>query len=140
MGRHKGVPVETIRSKKFVDAVLAGAPTYAQAAREAGYAHPGIRAQSLLKKPHILAALEKGQKKAQKTIVQLMDSKSDKIKLEAAKEVLDRTLGKAVQRVQTENTHVSIELDLSGKAQEIIDVYDVNENQYESIQPTETTR
>lgn len=140
MGRHKGVPIDTMMTKKFVDAVLSGAPTYTQAAREAGYAHPGIRSQELMKRANVLAQLEKGQKKAQKTILQLMDSRSDKIKLEAAKEVLDRTLGKAVQRVQTENTHVSIELDLSGKAQEIVDIYDVNGTTNESIQSTEATQ
>lgn len=138
MGKKKGVPVDTIMSKKFVDAVLGGAKSYTKAAAQAGYAHPHIRAAELMKRPNILAQLEKGQKKAQRTIVQLMDSRSDKIKLEAAKEVLDRTLGKSVQKIQAENTHVSISLDLSGeqKAREIIDIYDVNGTTDESVQPS----
>lgn len=72
-----------------------------------------VNASNLLKKPEAQIYLQKHVDKAKKTIVTLMDSDKDEIKLRASSDVLDREYGKATQKTENTNTSVTLNLDLS---------------------------
>jgi hypothetical protein len=54
--------------------------------------------------------LQKHISKAKRKIVKLVDSKSDKIALQASESILDRELGKPVQRQEVKSTRITISL------------------------------
>ena len=55
--------------------------------------------------------------KAKRRIVELIDSEREDISLRASVDVLDREHGRAVQQVQTTSKVMTINIDLSGKAE-----------------------
>ncbi len=66
-----------------------------------------------LRKPEILAYMNTYKDKAQEVIVDLLDDNNSRIQLDSAKDILDRTAGKAIQRTEVQSTGVTIHLDLS---------------------------
>ena len=71
-----------------------------------------------LTKPNIQLYLDKHIEKAKNRVVELIDSTKEDIALRASDSVLDRSLGKATQRLETQSTVVTLKLDLSGEAEE----------------------
>ena len=53
-------------------------------------------------------------KKAKKRVALLIDSDNERIALDASKDVIDRTEGKAIQKNETTSKVVTVKLDLSG--------------------------
>ena len=74
-----------------------------------------VQAHDNLRNPKILAILGNAAEEAQKRIVELMHQKKDqRLSFDASRDVLDRTFGKATQRVESVSTGVSITIDLTG--------------------------
>jgi len=107
-------------SKKILD-IVAGQPNQnaTQAYREV---HPTAtpntamsNAYKLMQKPEARIYLEKHSEQAKSTVVELMaKGHKDETRLNAAKDVLDRQFGRAVQQVQATTTSVSLSIDLTG--------------------------
>lgn len=73
-----------------------------------------VNAHQLLKKPEAQIYLKQHIDKAQETIVDLMvNSEKDDIRLRAATDVLDRSHGKATQRIEQSTTGVTLNIDLT---------------------------
>jgi len=70
-------------------------------------------ASQLLKKPEAQIYLQKHVDRARDTIVSLLNSDKDDIKLRSATDILDRTQGKAIQQVQTNSTKLVLNIDLT---------------------------
>lgn len=107
-----------VNSKKILD-IIASEPgiNYTQAYKQI---HPTAsdntarnNSSQLLKKPESQIYLQKHIDKAKSRVVELIDSNKENIALQASEAVLDRALGKAVQRVQTENKHLIMKIDTS---------------------------
>lgn len=105
-------------SKKVLD-IIAGQEkrNAAQAYRDV---HPNIKADiakvnaaQLMAKPEAQIYLNEHIDKAKQTIVSLMDSDKDDIRLRSATDVLDRTQGKATQRIEQHTTGVTLSIDLT---------------------------
>ena len=70
-----------------------------------------INASKTLTNTNVQIYMDKHIDKAKKKMVQLIDSNKENIALQASEAVLDRALGKAVQRVQTENKHLIMKIE-----------------------------
>jgi len=70
-------------------------------------------AYQLLRKPSAQIYMEKHVSKATNTIVDLMDSEKDDIRLRASVDVLDRIHGKATQRTEVTSTGITLNIDLT---------------------------
>lgn len=89
-----------------------------QSAIKAGYSvgSASVTASRLLKDARVLAILNESVEDAESTIRDLMyTAESDTVRLAAAKEVLDRTVGKAVQRSESTNVTFTVEMMLNDK-------------------------
>lgn len=105
----------TRKEKAFADELIANPKisgseaamrTYNASTRESA----GVIAVDNLKKPRVLAYLEGHVQGAQETITDIMlHSDSDKLRLDASKEILDRTVGKAVQKHQSTSVNINID-------------------------------
>lgn len=73
-----------------------------------------IAASKLLQKPSVQIYRDSAISKAKRRIVSLVDSNNESIALKASDSILDRSLGKAVQRTETEGRTVHVSLDVSG--------------------------
>lgn len=105
-------------SKKILD-IIASEPNtnYTDAYRQVHPTASDITARTnshkLIKKPEAQIYLQKHIDKAKSRVVELIDSNKENIALQASEAVLDRALGKAIQRVQTENKHLIMKIDTS---------------------------
>lgn len=72
-------------------------------------------ASQLLKKPEAQIYLQKHIDKARSTIVELLDSEKDDIRLRSATDILDRTHGKAVQQINSTSKVLTISIDLGAQ-------------------------
>lgn len=72
-----------------------------------------VQASRLMAKPEAQLYLNEHIDKAKQTIVDLMDSEKDDIRLRSATDVLDRTQGKAVSTVINQTTGVTLTIDLA---------------------------
>lgn len=88
--------------------------------------HPNVRpeiakvsASTLLAKPEAQIYLNEHIDKAKQTIVSLMDSEKDDIRLRASTDVLDRSHGKATQRVEQHTQGISLNIDLTSALTEV---------------------
>lgn len=70
-------------------------------------------ASQLMKKPEAQLYLQKHIDKAKETIVSLLDSEKDEIRLKSADSILDRSLGKATQRLEVQSEQVSININMT---------------------------
>jgi phage terminase small subunit len=74
-----------------------------------------VQAHDNLSNPKILAILGNAAEAAQNRIVELMHQDKDKrLSFDASRDVLDRTFGKATQRIESTSTSVGITIDLTG--------------------------
>jgi phage terminase small subunit len=105
----------SVKASKFVKNYIEGDTmgNGTKSAIKAGYSEISASsyASQLLKSPKVLAVLNGKVEEAERVISDLMyTSESDAIRLSAAKEVLDRTVGKAVQRSESTNVHITVEM------------------------------
>jgi hypothetical protein len=70
-------------------------------------------ASQLMQKPEAQIYLQKHVNKAKETMVALLDSEKDDIRLRASDSILDRELGRATTRVETTSKSLVISIDLS---------------------------
>lgn len=71
-------------------------------------------AYKLLQKPAAQIYLQEHIDNAKNTVVELMNTaKKEEIRLSAAKDILDRETGKAIQRVEQHTTGVTLTIDLT---------------------------
>lgn len=70
-------------------------------------------ASQLLKKSTAQIYLQEHINKAKSTIVDLLDSESEQIRLKSADSILDRELGKSVQRTEVSSQSLQIHIDLT---------------------------
>lgn len=88
--------------------------TNKEIADKLGYAHDSTVSE-ILHKPKTLAYLESKTAEAEQVIVQTMSNKKDRrLAFDAAREVLDRTHGKAVQKTEVSGNFLNVNIDLSG--------------------------
>lgn len=105
-------------SKKILD-IIAGQPginqtdAYRQVHPSAGDNSARANSYKLMKKPEAQIYLQKHIDKAKQTVVSLLDSDKDDIKLRSADSILDRELGKATQRVEVQSQQVSININMT---------------------------
>lgn len=78
-------------------------------------------ASKTLKRPSVQIYMQKHINAARNTIVSLsQDAEREEIRLKASQDILDRTLGKAIQRQVNENTNLNLNVEAS---QEIKDQF-----------------
>lgn len=106
-------------SKRILD-IVAGQKTrnatkaYQEVHPSAKYITARANSYELLKKPEAQIYLQTHINRAKETVVQLLDSEKDDIKLRAADSILDRSMGKAIQRSEVNTTGVTLNIDLTG--------------------------
>lgn len=74
-----------------------------------------VSASQLLAKPEAQIYLNQHIDKAKQTIVELLDSEKDDIRLRSAIDVLDRSHGKAIQKVDQTSHSININIDLTSE-------------------------
>lgn len=86
-----------------------------QSAIRAGYSENGaaVTASRLLTKPKVLAILNDSVEEAELVIKELLHSRDEDVRLKAAKETLDRTIGKPVARTENVSVNITVEHMLS---------------------------
>lgn len=105
-------------SKKILD-IIAGQPginqtdAYRQVHPNAADITARANAYQLMKKPEAQIYLQKHIDKAKETVVGLLDSEKDDIRLRSADSILDRELGKATQRIEQQTNKVSININMT---------------------------
>ena len=72
-----------------------------------------VNAHQLLKKPTAQVYLQEHVDRAKNTIVELLQSEKDDIRLRSATDILDRNTGKAIQRTENVTTGITLNIDLS---------------------------
>lgn len=112
----------TRKQKNFADTLLdnpkmsgtdAAERTYDVANRQTAAAI----ATENLRKPQILQYMEAQTGMAEQRIIALTQSDNERIALDASKDILDRTMGKATQRSENLNLTANIESFLNGELQ-----------------------
>lgn len=104
----------TRKQKAFADELLADKKISATEAIVRAYdvedrATAGVMAYENLNKPQIMAYLDEHVSMAKSRIVELSSQQEDKrLSFDASRDILDRTLGKATQKIVTENANVNI--------------------------------
>ncbi len=109
-------PKLTAKQRKFADKYIeTGNATQSalQAYNTDDYSTAANIGSDNLNKPNIAIYLDRHVDKAKNRVVQLIDSEKEDIALRASESVLDRALGKAVQRQEVHATSVNLNLDLS---------------------------
>lgn len=100
----------TYRQKKFIKSYIeTGNAT--KSAKLAGYsAHTAhVQGSTLLHNPKVLAILNDSVEEAEGVIRELMHSNNEEIRLKSAKETLDRTIGKPIQRSESVSVNITVE-------------------------------
>jgi phage terminase small subunit len=105
----------SVKASKFIKNYTEGETmgNGTKSAIKAGYSEVSASsyASQLLKNPKVLSVLNGKVEEAERVISDLMyTSESDAIRLASAKEVLDRTIGKSVQRSESTNVHITVEM------------------------------
>ena len=72
-----------------------------------------VNAYQLLKKPSAQIYLQEHVNKAKETIVELLQSEKDDIRLRSATDILDRSTGKAIQRTEVTTQGITLNIDLT---------------------------
>lgn len=101
-------------AKNYIEGETMGNGT--KSAIKAGYseASASVQAVRLLKDVRVLAILNENVEQAEATIKDLMYDESPAIRLAASKEILDRTVGKPIQRRETVQVNITVESMLNG--------------------------
>lgn len=66
-------------------------------------------ASQLLRKPEVQIYMQNHVDQAKQTVVKLMKSRKDEIRLKASQDIMDRNYGKPLTRTNTINLNISIE-------------------------------
>jgi phage terminase small subunit len=108
----------TRKQKAFADHLINNPKQSATKAVQAtyntkDYSTAGSIAVENLQKPAIQLYLDDHIQKAKNRIITLVDSEKEEIALRASDSILDRSLGKAVQRSEVQSTSVNLNLDLT---------------------------
>lgn len=72
-----------------------------------------VQATKTLAKPSVQIYMKKHIKLATENIVEKLNSEKEDISLKASIEILDRSLGKSIQRTESQNTNLNINLEAS---------------------------
>ena len=72
-----------------------------------------VNASQLLNKPTAIIYLQEHVDRAKSTIVSLLDSEKDDIRLRSATDILDRNTGKAIQRTEVTTQGITLNIDLT---------------------------
>lgn len=105
----------TYRQEQFAKNYMSGDTmgNATKSAAKAGYSIDTAHVQGsvLLKNPKVLAILNKNIEAAEQVVVGIMSdtTESGATRLAAAKELMDRTVGKAIQRSENVNINISVE-------------------------------
>lgn len=107
-----------VKSKEVLDLIasepkISGTDAYLKVHKTENRTTAASNVHQLLKKPEAQIYLEKHIRKARNTIVSLLDSEKDDIRLRSADSILDRQLGKATQRTEINTTGVTLTIDLT---------------------------
>jgi len=114
MNKTGKLPKLTRKQKAFADELLADKKISATEAIVRTYNVEDRNTASVmgvenLRKPSIMAYLDQHVQMAKSRVVELASQDEDKrLSFDASRDILDRTLGKAVQRVVSENANVNI--------------------------------
>lgn len=100
----------SLKQRKFIKEYM-NTGHITKSAIKAGYSEASASSygSQLLKNPKVLAVLNKNVEGAERAIVDVMNTESGMTKLAAAKELLDRTIGKPIQRSENVNVNISVE-------------------------------
>lgn len=82
-------------------------------------------ASRLLAKPEAQVYLQEHVDRAKNTIVELLNSEKDDIRLRSATDILDRNTGKAIQRTENISTGITLSIDLNSALQDTTEVIDI---------------
>lgn len=109
----------SLKAQKFIENYKEGNTmgNATKSAIKAGYSEVSASSygSQLLKNPKVLAVLNESVEEAERVIRDLMyTSESDAVRMAAAKEVLDRTIGKSVQRSESTQVNINVEMMLNG--------------------------
>ena len=107
-----------VNSKRILDLIASSdsqnaTQAYKQIHPTASDVTARTNAHKLLQKPESQIYLQKHIERAKATVVSLLDSEKDDIRLRSAESILDRELGKAIQQVQTTSKTININIDLT---------------------------
>lgn len=72
-----------------------------------------VQSSKLLAKPEAQIYLQQHVDKARNTVVDLLNSEKDDIRLRASTDILDRNLGKATQKIEQTTTGITLNIDLT---------------------------
>lgn len=104
----------TRKQKDFADKILdnpkiSNTQAYVEAYGNTNIKTAGKAAHSLMKNPKILQYMDSYAPQAERRIIELTQSENERIALDASRDILDRTKGKAIARTESMNVNVSIE-------------------------------
>jgi hypothetical protein len=107
------------RTKAFVDELLNNksmtqAEAYMNTHKTQSKKNAGIQASKLLSKDSVNIYRDSAVQKAKARIVSLVDSSNESIALKASDSILDRQLGKSIQKTENLTRTIDVRLDLSG--------------------------
>lgn len=104
---------DTLINNPKLSATQAALQTYGEPNKPTTYQTAQQIAHNNLTKPNVQLYLQEHVDKAKYRVLTLVDSDKDEIALRASQDILDRSVGKAVQRVEQHSTSVNLNLDLT---------------------------
>lgn len=104
----------TRKQRAFADKILdnpkiSNTQAYVEAYGNDNVKTAGKAAHNLMKNPKVLQYMETYAPQAERRIIELTQSENERIALDASRDILDRTKGKAIARTESMNVNVSIE-------------------------------
>ncbi len=110
-------------SKQILDIIATqkeqnGAQAYREVHPNASDITARTNAYKLLQKPDAQIYLQQHIDNARSTIVNLLDSKKDDIRLRSAQDILDRSHGKARQVTEVNSQNISLNIDLTSSLEQ----------------------
>lgn len=117
-------------SKKTLDIIATqktrnATQAYLQTHPNASYQVALNESSKLLAKPSAQIYLQEHVDRAKSTIVDLLNSDKDDIRLRSATDILDRSTGKAIQRTENVSTGITLNIDLMSALDDSTGVIDV---------------
>lgn len=110
-------------SKRVLDIVATqkkrnATEAYLQVHPNATKASAQVLASQLMTKPTAIIYLQEHVDRAKSTIVDLLNSEKDDIRLRSATDILDRNTGKAIQRTENLTTGITLTIDLTSSLED----------------------
>jgi hypothetical protein len=106
------------RTKAFADALLkdpskSQTQAYIDTHDTNNHETAKVQGSKLANKPTVRIYMKKHEEKAKRRIAEMLDSDKPDMVLKAATDILDRNLGKAIQRSVSENTNLNLNIEAS---------------------------